>query len=73
MQQPGEKLTDFLGSLPFSAMKPYAEESKESRNELIVRGLQEEIQNNQTRLGFREGLVEAELAIKTALEKELHI
>ena len=73
VQQPGEKLTDFLGDLQTSALKAYPQESNEIREHLILRGLLEGIENSQVRLDLRKNLGDADMTLDKALERSLHI
>ena len=54
VQQPGEKLTDFLGDLKQLALKAYPDESDDIRNHLVLRGFLEGIHHSQVRLDLRE-------------------
>ena len=73
VQQPGEKLTDFLGDLQTLALKAYPEESNEIREHLILRGFFEGIENSQVRLDLRKNLGDADMTLDKALERALHI
>ena len=72
-QQPGEKLTDFLGDLQTLALKAYPQESNETREHLILRGFLEGIENNQVRIDLRKNLGDADITLDKALERALHI
>ena len=73
VQQPGEKLTDFLGDLQTLALKAYPQESNEIREHLILRGFLEGIENSQVRLDLRKNLGDADMTLDKALERALHI
>ena len=73
VQQPGEKLTDFLGDLQTLALKAYPQESTEIREHLIFRGFLEGIENSQVRLDLRKNLGEADMTLDRDLERALHI
>lgn len=73
VQQPGEKLTDFLGDLQQLALKAYPTESAEIRDHLILRGFLEGIHNTQVRLDLRKLLCDADMTVSRALEKALHL
>ena len=73
VQQPGEKLTDFLGDLQTLALKAYPQESTEIREHLILRGFLEGIENSQVRLYLRKNLGDADMTLDRALERALHI
>ena len=73
VQQPGEKLTDFLGELQKLALKAYPADSEEVREHLVVRGFLEGINNTQVRLDLRKTLQDDEMEIQTVLEKALHL
>ena len=73
VQQPGEKLSDFLGDLQTLALKAYPQDSNEIREHLILRGFLEGIENSQVRLDLRKNLVDADLTSDKALERALHI
>ena len=73
VQQPGEKLTDFLGDLQTLALKAYPQESNEIREHLILRGFLEGIENSQVRLDLRKNLGDADMTLERALERALHI
>lgn len=73
VQQPGEKLTDFLGDLQQLALKAYPNESAEIREHLILRGFLEGIQNTQVRLDLRKSLGDEDMKVSKALEKALHL
>ena len=73
VQQPGEKLTDFLGDLKTLALKAYPQESNEIREHLILRGFLEGIENSQVRLDLRKNLGDADMTLDKALERALHI
>ena len=53
VQPTGEKLTDFLGDLQTLALKAYPQESTEIREQIIVRGFLEGIENSQVQLDLR--------------------
>ena len=72
-QQPGEKLTDFLGDLQTLALKAYPQESTEIREHLILRGFLEGIENGQVRLDLRKNLGDADMGLDRDLERALHI
>ena len=73
VQQPGEKLTDFLGDLQTLALKAYPQESNEIREHLILRGFLEGIENSQVRFDPRNNLGDADMTLDKALERTLHI
>ena len=73
VQQPVEKLTDFLGDLQTLALKAYPQESNEIREPLILRGLLEGIENRQVRLDLRKNLGDADVTLDKALKRALHI
>ena len=73
VQQPGEKLSDFLGDFQTLALKAYPQESNEIREHLILRGFLEGIENSQVRLDLRKNLVDADMTSDKALERALHI
>ena len=73
VQQPGEKLTDFLGDLQTIALKAYPQESDEIREHLILREFFEGIENSQVQLDLRKNLGEADMTLNKALERALHI
>ena len=73
VQQPGEKLTDFLGDLQTLALKAYAQESNEIREHLILRGFLEGKENSQVRIDLRKSLGDADMTLDKALERALHI
>ena len=72
VQQPGEKLTDFLGDLQTLALKAYPQGSNEIREHLILRGFLEGIENSQVRLDLRKNLGDADMTLDKALERALH-
>ena len=73
VQQPGEKLTDFLGNLQALALNAYPQESTQIREHLILRGFLENIENSQVRLDLRKNLGDADMTLDRALERALHI
>ena len=73
VQQPGEKVTDFLGDLQILALKAYPQESNEIREHLILRRFLEGIENSQVRLDLRKNLGDADMTLDKALERALHI
>ena len=73
VQQPGEKLTDFLGDLQTLALKAYPQESNEIREHLILRGFLEGIENSQVRLDLRKNLGDTDMTLDKTLERALHI
>ena len=73
VQQPGEKLTDFLADLQTLALKAYPQESNEIREHLILRGFLEGIENSQVRLDLRKKLGDADMTLDKALERTLQI
>ena len=73
VQQPGEKLTDFLGDLQTLTLKAYPQGSTEIRKHLIVRGFLEGIENSQVQLELRKNLDDADMTLDRALERALHI
>ena len=73
VQQPGEKLTDFLDDLQTLALKAYPQESNEIREHLTLMGFLEGIENSQVRLDLRKNLGDADMTLDKALERALHI
>ena len=73
VQQPGEKLTDFLGDLKQLALKAYPDESDDIRNHLVLRGFLEGIHHSQVRLDLRKQIGEKDMKIETVLERALHL
>ena len=73
VQQPGEKLADFLGDLQTLALKAYPQECIEIRENLILRGFLEGIEKSQVRLDLRKNLGDADMTLNKALERALHI
>ena len=73
IQQPGEKLTDFLGDLRTLALKAYRQKSNEIREHLILRGFIEGRENSQLRLNLRKKLGAADMTLEKALERALYI
>ena len=73
VQQPGEKLTDFLGDLQNLALKAYPQESNEIREHLILRGFFKGKENSQVQLELRKNLGDADMTLDKALERALHI
>ena len=73
VQQPGKKLTDFLGDLKTLALKAYPQESTEIREHLILRGFLEGIENRQVRLDLRKNLGDEGMTLDRALERAQHI
>ena len=72
-QQPGEKLTNFLGDLQILALKAYPRESNEIRDHLIQRRFFKNIESLQVRLGLKKNLGDADKTLDNALERTLHI
>ena len=72
-QQPGEKLTDFLGGLQTLALKAYPQESKKIREHRILRGFLEGIEISQVRLNLRKNLGDADMTLEKVLKRALHI
>ena len=72
VQQPGEKLTDFLGDLQTLALKAYPQESNEIREHLILGGFLECIENSQVPLHLRKNLGDADMTLDNTLERALH-
>ena len=72
VQQPGEKLTDFLHDLQTSALKAYPQESNEIREHLILRGFLEGIEKSQVRLELRKNLGDAVMTLEKASERALN-
>ena len=73
VQQPGEKLADFLGDLQTLALKAYPQECTEIRENLILRGFLEGIEKSQVGLDLRRHLGDADITLNKALERALHI
>ena len=73
VQQPREKLTDFLGDLQTLALKAYTQESNKIREHLILRGFLEGIENIQVQLDLRKNLGDADMTLDKALERALHL
>ena len=73
VQEPGEKLTDFIGDLQTLALKACPQESNEIREHLILRGFLEGIENSQVRLDLRKNLGDADMTLDKAFERALHI
>ena len=73
VQQPVEKLTDFLGDLQTLALKAYPQESNEIREHLSLRGFLEGIENSQVRLYLRKNLGDMDMTLVKALERALNI
>ena len=73
VQQPGEKLTNFLGDLQTLALKEFPQESDEIREHLILRGFFADIEKSQVRLDLRKNLGDADMTLDRALERTLHI
>ena len=73
VQQPSEKLTDFLSDLQTLALKAYPQESNEVGKHLILRGFLESIENSQVRLDMRKNLSDAYKTLDNALDRALRI
>ena len=73
VQQPGEKLTDFLGDLEQLALKAYPTESQDIRDHLVLRGFLEGINHSQVRLDLRKQIGDKDMKIETVLERALHL
>ena len=73
VQQPGEKLTDFLGDLKQLALKAYPTESQDIRDHLVLRGFLEGINHSQVRLDLRMQIDDKDMKIETVLEQALHL
>ena len=71
VQQPGEKLTNFLGELQILAMRAYPQESNKIKEHLILRGILERIENSQVRIDLKINLGEADMTLDKALERAL--
>ena len=54
-------------------MKAYPQESNEIREDLILRGFLEGIENSQVQLDLRKNLGDADMTLDKALERALHI
>ena len=61
VQQPSEKLTDFLGDLQTLALKAYPQESLEIIEYLILRGFLEAIEKSEVRLDSRKNFGDADM------------
>ena len=73
VQQPGEKLANFLVDLQTLALKAYPQESTEIREHLVLRGFPEGIENSQVRLYLRKNLGDPDMTLDRALDRALHI
>ena len=63
----------FLGALQTLTLKAYPKESKELSENLVLRGLLEDIENSQVQLKLRKNLVRADMTKDKALERAVHI
>ena len=73
VQQPGEKITEFLRDLQTLALKAYPQESIEIREHLVLRGFLESLENGLVRLDLRKNLGDADMTLDKAFERALHI
>ena len=73
VQQPGEKLTDFLGDLKQLTLKAYPTESQDIRDHLVLRGFLYGINHSQVRLDLRKQTGDKDMKIETVLERALHL
>ena len=73
VQQPGEKLADFLGDLKQLALKSYPTESQDIRNRFALRGFLEEINHSQVSLDLRKQIGDKYMKIETVLKRALHL
>ena len=73
VQQPGEKLTDFLGDLKQLALRAYPTESLDIRDHLVLRGFLEGINHSQVRLDLTQQIGDKDMKIETVLERALHL
>ena len=69
VQQPEERLTDFLGDLKQLALRAYPTESQDIRDHLVLRGFLEGIKHSQVRLDLRKQVGDKDMKIETVLEK----
>ena len=73
VQQPGEKLTDFLWDLKQLALKAYPRESQYIRDHPVLRGLLVGINYSQVRLDLRKQIGDKDMKIHTVFERALHL
>ena len=73
VQQPGEKLTDFLGDLKKLALKAYTTESQDIRDYLVLREFIEGINHSQVRLDLRKQIGDKDMEIETVLERAMRL
>ena len=73
VQQPEEKLTNFLGDLKQLALKAYLTESQDIRDHLVPRIFLEGINHSQVRLDHRKQIGDKDMKIETVLERALHL
>ena len=73
VQQPGEKLTDFLGDLKHLALKAYPRDSQYIRDHLVLRGFLVGINYSQVRLDLRKQIGDKDMKIQTFFEQALHL
>ena len=73
IQQPGEKLMDFLGDSKHLAHKALPEESQDIRDQLVLRGFLEVIHHSQVRLDLRKTLEDKDMTVDKAIERALHL
>ena len=73
VQQPGAKLTDFLGDLKQLVLKAYPTKSQDIRDHLVLRGVLEGINHSQMRLDLRKQIGDKDIKIETVLERALHL
>ena len=72
VQQPGEKLTDFLGEFLKLALKAYPADSEDVREHMVVRGFLGGTCNTQVRLDLGKTLPKIEKKAQTLQEEMLH-
>ena len=73
VQQPGEKLTDFLGDLKQLVLKAYPTESQDIRDHLVLRKFLGGINHSQVGLDLRKHIGDQDMKIETILERALHL
>ena len=73
VQQPGEKLTAFLGDLKQLALKAYPTESQDLRDHLVLRGFLEGINHSQVMLDLRKQIGDNDMKVETVLERALRL
>ena len=73
VQQPGGKMTDFLGDLKQLALKAYPTELQDIRDHLDLRGFLEGMNHSQVRLDLRKQIGDKDMKIEIVLERALHL